>query len=277
MRAERFADFGPTVTGKVAGRLALPSSFSLRGATSTGFRAPTPGQQYAFNVTTAFIGGSLVNRGVVPPASAVAHARGGGQLQPERSAHYSLGLVRRLPRMQFAADFFLVDVSDRLALSREISLTPAEVELLLAEGIPEARNFPVFRFFVNDFATATRGVEVTWTWRIGQTTAGAAFNWTGTRLHSVAGTLIDAYRVATLKRELLARRWQAWARPRLGRWTLLARYSWFGAYWDAEDARNAHRLGVVLGPWPYPEYAGRGDHPDKIWPFGQDSRLFRSG
>ena len=258
VRAERFADFGGTLTGKAAGRVALPASFSLRAATSTGFRAPTPGQQHAFNVTTAFIGGHLVNRGVVPPASAVALARGGGQLQPERSAHYSLGLVRRLPRMQFAADFFLVDVSDRLALSREISLKAAEVEVLLAEGIPEARNFPVFRFFVNDFATATRGVDLTWTWRVASSTVGAAFNWTETRLHSLAGTVIDAYRVATLERELPARRWQAWARPVLGRWTLLARYSWFGAYWDAEDARNAHGLGVVSEPWLYPRYPGRG-------------------
>ena len=258
LRAERFADFGGTLTGKVAGRVALPGSLSLRGAASTGFRAPTPGQQHAFNVTTAFIGGHLVNRGVVPPTSAVALARGGGQLQPERSAHYSLGIVRQLPRMQLAADFFLVDVSDRLALSREISLAPAEVEVLLAEGIAEARNFPVFRFFVNDFATATRGVDLTWTWRVGASTVGAVFNWTATRLHSLSGTVIDAYRVATLERELPARRWQAWARPSFSRWTLTARYSWFGAYWDSEDARNAHALGVVAEPWLYPAYPGRG-------------------
>ena len=174
LRAEHFADFGVTLNGKVAGRLVLPASFALRGAVSTGFRAPTPGQQNSFNVTTAFIGGELVNRGVVPSTSSVALSRGGGQLQPEHSTHYSLGLVRQVQNMYFSVDGFWVDVSDRLALSREISLSPFEVDALLAEGIPEARNFPVFRFFVNDFATRTRGFDVTWHWDIGAGLVGAA-------------------------------------------------------------------------------------------------------
>ena len=87
LRFERFADFGATVNGKLAGRIGLPAQLALRAAVSTGFRAPTPGQQHAFNVTTAFLGGELVNRGVVPPTSAVAVARGGRQLEPERSVH----------------------------------------------------------------------------------------------------------------------------------------------------------------------------------------------
>ena len=115
LRLERFADFGATVNGKAAGRYALPAGLSVRAAASTGFRAPTPGQQHAFNVTTAFIGGRLVNCGVVPPTpptSAVAVEHGGRQLRPE--------------------------------------LTPDEVGVLLSEGIVEAGNFPVFRFFVKD-------------------------------------------------------------------------------------------------------------------------------
>ena len=72
-------------------RRALSDAVALRAAISTGFRAPTPGQQNAFNVTTAFIGGQLTNNGVVPATSAVAEARGGGQLQPEKSRNYSAG------------------------------------------------------------------------------------------------------------------------------------------------------------------------------------------
>ena len=100
LRLERFEDFGPTLNGKLSARLRLTEPVSLRAAASTGFRAATPGQQHAFNVTTAFIGGRLVNRGVVPATSAVAIARGGRQLQPERSVHYSVGVVGQLPRMQ---------------------------------------------------------------------------------------------------------------------------------------------------------------------------------
>ena len=75
----------PIPNGKIAGRFEFNEVFSVRGAVSSGFRAPTPGQQNAFNVTTAFIGGQLTNNGVVPSTSAVAIARGGGQLQPEKS------------------------------------------------------------------------------------------------------------------------------------------------------------------------------------------------
>ena len=93
VRFEDFDDFGTTTNGKVAARVALNDAVALRAAISTGFRAPTPGQQNAFNVTTAFIGGELTNQGVVPSTSKVAVARGGGQLQPEKSRNYSVGTV----------------------------------------------------------------------------------------------------------------------------------------------------------------------------------------
>ena len=151
VRFEDFDDFGTTVNGKVSGRLKLTGMAALRGAVSTGFRAPTPGQQHAFNVTTAFIGGQLTNQGVVPSTSAVAMARGGSQLQPETSVNYSLGVVLEKGPFTFTADYFRIDIDDRVALAQDIKLSDDEIETLLAEGIPEARNFPVFRFFLNDF------------------------------------------------------------------------------------------------------------------------------
>ena len=91
VRVEDFEDFGTTVNGKFTARAGLTEALSLRGGVSSGFRAPSPGQQNAFNVTTAFIGGQLTNNGVVPSTSAVAVARGGDQLQPEKSINYSAG------------------------------------------------------------------------------------------------------------------------------------------------------------------------------------------
>ena len=64
-RVENFEDFGTTYNGKISARAGLTDAFSLRAAVSTvstGFRAPTPGQQNAFNVTTAFIGGEMTNK-----------------------------------------------------------------------------------------------------------------------------------------------------------------------------------------------------------------------
>ena len=75
--------------------------------------------------------------------------------------------------MQVAIDAFRIDVSDRLALSQEVQLTPTEVDRSSSrKGSLEARNFPVFRFFVNDFATTTQGVDLTWTWQLDRHTVG---------------------------------------------------------------------------------------------------------
>ena len=258
IRFENFDDFGSTVNGKVSGRVKLTEVLALRGAASTGFRAPTPGQQNAFNVTTAFIGGQLTNNGVVPATSAVAMARGGGQLQPEKSFNMSGGAVIEKGAFTFTADFFRVRIEDRVALSQEVALTEPEIETLLAEGIPEARNFPVFRFFLNDFATLTQGVDLISTYAAGNTTISAVFNYTDTQLQDIQSSVIDRFRITTLEQGLPNTRWTISATHDARRWDLMARVNYFGKFWDSEDGRNA--VGLPGGPtasWLYPAYAGR--------------------
>ena len=257
VRLENYEDFGSTTNGKVSGRLKLTDAFSVRAAASTGFRAPTPGQQHAFNVTTAFIGGELTNSGVVPSTSAVAQARGGGQLQPEKSRNLSAGVVFERGPFSLTADFFQILVTDRLALAQEISLSEDEIQTLLAEGIPEARNFPVFRFFLNDFSTLTRGVDLIGTLAVGNTTFNAIFNVTDTELRDLDTSVIDEFRVNTLERGLPNTRWSASATHRAERWTATGRVNYFGEYWDSEDGRNANDLGEVAAPWLYPAYSGK--------------------
>ncbi len=257
LRLENFQDFGTTTNGKVSTRVALNDAFSLRAAISTGFRAPTPGQQNAFNVTTAFIGGQLTNQGVVPATSAVAMARGGGQLQPERSRNYSAGAVVDQGPFTFTADFFRIDIDDRVGLSQEISLTEDEIVVLLAEGIPEARNFPVFRFFLNDFSTTTQGLDLISTLAVGRTTLSAVFNYTDTALKNIQSSVIDDFRIATLEQGLPNTRWNFAVNHAADRWRLTTRVSYFGAYWDSEDGRNATDLGHVTAPWLYAPYSGK--------------------
>ena len=257
LRLENFQDFGTTTNGKVSTRVALNDAFSLRAAVSTGFRAPTPGQQNAFNVTTAFIGGQLTNQGVVPATSAVAMVRGGGQLQPERSRNYSAGAVVDQGPFTFTADFFRIDIDDRVGLSQEISLTEDEIVVLLAEGIPEARNFPVFRFFLNDFSTTTQGLDLISTLAVGRTTMSAVFNYTDTALKNIQSSVIDDFRIATLEEGLPNTRWNFAVNHAADRWRLTTRVSYFGAYWDSEDGRNATDLGHVTAPWLYAPYSGK--------------------
>ena len=238
-------------------RYALNEAFSLRAAVSTGFRAPTPGQQNAFNVTTAFIGGQLTNNGVVPSTSAVAMERGGGQLQPEKSRNYSAGAVVEQGPFTFTADYFRIDIRDRVALSQEIALTEDEILTLLAEGIPEARNFPVFRFFLNDFSTTTQGVDMISTLGLGNTTFSAVFNYTDTELKNIQSSVIDQFRIATLEQGLPNTRWNFSVNHAADRWRLMTRVSYFGAYWDSEDGRNAASAGDVMYSWLYSPYSGK--------------------
>ena len=247
VRFEDFSDFGRTTNGKISMRVGLTEAFSLRGAVSSGFRAPTPGQQNTFNVTTAFIGGQLTNNGVVPPTSAVAISRGGGQLQPEKSINYSTGAVFEQGPVTFTADYFRIDIDDRLALSQEIALTEPEILTLLAEGIPEARNFPVFRFFLNDFSTTTQGIDLISTVVAGRTTFSGVFNYTDTALKNLETSVIDEFRIYTLEQGLPKTRWNFTVNHAADRWNLMGRLSYFGSFWDSEDGRNA---GDVLDEKP---------------------------
>ena len=256
-RFERFDDFGATTNGKASARFGLTETFSLRGAVSTGFRAPTPGQQNAFNVTTAFINGELTNQGVVPATSQVATARGGGQLQPERSRNYSAGAVYDRGPFSFTADFFRIDISDRVALSQEIALSAGEIQVLLAEGIAEARNFPVFRFFLNDFSTTTQGIDLISTYTIGDTRLSAVYNYTGTVLKDIQTSVIDEFRIWTLEQGLPTTRWTVSVNHDAGPFTLMGRLNYFGQFWDSEDGRNASDLEHIGAPWLYPLYSGK--------------------
>ena len=258
VRFENFEDFGTTTNGKLAARVGLTDAFSLRGAVSSGFRAPTPGQQHAFNVTTAFIGGQLTNNGVVPATSAVAVARGGGQLQPEKSLNVSAGVVFEQGPFTFTADYFRINIDDRVALSQEIALSEPEILTLLEEGIPEARNFPVFRFFLNDFSTTTQGLDLISSLTAGRTTVSAVFNYTDTAVKNIESAVIDEFRVNTLERGLPNTRWNVSTIHRADRWSLMGRLNYFGRFWDSEDGRNAVDVaGGPAEPWLYPAYSGK--------------------
>ena len=186
-RDEYFEDFGTTVNGKVAARYGLTGALAVRGSVSTGFRAPTPGQQNAFNVSTQFAPDrrELVNNGTIPSTSEVAAIKGGKALDAETSVNVSFGLVVDASPFTLSADYFRIDLSDRLALSRTFALDPDEAARLVAEGITSAGNLANFRFFTNDFDTRTQGVDVVAAFvpagSGGSTELNLAFNYTHTR------------------------------------------------------------------------------------------------
>ena len=86
LRYEEFNDFGGTINYKLATTYGINENLKVRGSFNTGFRAPTPGQQNAFNVTTEFQADrmDLITRGVIPSTNPAAVLRGGEPLKPEK-------------------------------------------------------------------------------------------------------------------------------------------------------------------------------------------------
>jgi iron complex outermembrane receptor protein len=259
VRLEDFEDFGTTTNGKLAGLYKLTDAWRVRGSVSTGFRAPTPGQSNAHNVTTQFDvqAGELQEHGTIPPTSRVAQLRGGEPLVPEESINYALGAIFDDGPLSVTVDFYQINVDDRLTLSQNFTLTPAEIDQLLAEGITGAGDLNDFRFFVNDFDTRTRGVDVVATYTPKALRADTSFslvlNHTETGVTRYNPETLDAVRIRQLESALPETRCNLAIHQRLpGGASGLARVSYFGAWFDAEDGQTYQGKPIVDLEGSYP-------------------------
>ena len=267
VRYEDFDDFGTTTNYKVAANFRITDNFGVRGTVSTGFKAPTPGQSNAFNVSTEFdlVLQDLVNNGTVPSTSGPALLRGGKPLEPEESNNFTFGTFFNVGGLDVTIDYFQIEVDDRISLTQDFALTPAEVDQLIAEGITSAGNLANFRFFANDFDTETKGFDIVATypveWAAGDTVFGLSFNNTDTEVVN-PGTNIGATRIREYEEGLPETRYNISANHNMGDWRFLARVSYYDDWYDSEDGNvydgeylvdleGAYRindnLGVVLG------------------------------
>ncbi len=125
-RYEDFSDFGDTVNGKIAGRYDVTPDFALRGAVSTGFHAPTPGQANIQKITTTFDNdlGLQVESGTVPPVHPLAIAAGGSPLTEEQSTNVSLGFIAGIgAATSITADAYRIDIDDRIFKTQNLPST----------------------------------------------------------------------------------------------------------------------------------------------------------
>ena len=124
LRFEDFSDFGSTLNWKVAGRYDVSDDFVLRGAVSTGFHAPTPGQANVSTIITTFDGatGLQVEEGLVPPDHPDAIASGGSPLKEEESVNYSFGFTTSaIDNVNITVDFYHIEVDDRIYRTGDIT------------------------------------------------------------------------------------------------------------------------------------------------------------
>ncbi len=242
LRFEHFDLFGSTTNGKLSARFGLSDAVSVRGGISTGFRAPTPGQQNTLNVQTTIDPETLqlVDSANVPSTFLAAELKGGKPLEPETSVNTTAGLVVDTGPFTLTADYFRVDLSNRLALSQTFTLTDDERALLISEGIASAGTLAFFRFFINDFSSRNQGIDLVSTYTppglAGNTVFSFAMNYTHTEL-TTESALLTPGDVLGLERGVPRIRWNAAVNQRVGRVGLLGRLNYFGSWVDHFDAR----------------------------------------
>ena len=117
VRFEDFSDFGTTTNGKLAARFQIADAFAIRGAASTGFRAPTTGQSNVRNVSTGFTAGVLADEATLPPTHPISVQKGGVSLQPEESVNLTVGAVLAIGNLELTIDYFNIEVTDRISLA----------------------------------------------------------------------------------------------------------------------------------------------------------------
>ncbi len=206
VRHEDFSDFGGTTNWKLTGRYDVTDAFAIRGAVSTGFRAPTPGQSNAEQVTTSFINGQLRDTAVLSPNNPIAAFYGAEPLKPEESSNASLGFVFNQDKWLVTGDWYRIKTEDRLALSAFFTVSDADRARLVAGGNPEAASISEVQFFVNDFDTTTTGVDLVTSYESelfgAKTTYSLAGNWNRTEVDDFTPGIITPIRIKKLEESL---------------------------------------------------------------------------
>ncbi|WP_372915747.1 TonB-dependent receptor plug domain-containing protein [Sandarakinorhabdus sp.] len=188
-RYDYFNDFGSTFNGKFSARWAINDVIALRGAASTGFRAPTPGQQFTQNTQTNFPQGSPVPVAVqtARPDSISAQFYGAKELTPEKSTSFSGGfVVTPGGGFNLTVDAYNIVVKDRIGITSSINTTPADQQALLALGLTTALDLGQVNYFTNGFRTRTQGFDIVLSHRtdtaIGRFNSSLAVNYNRTKV-----------------------------------------------------------------------------------------------
>ncbi|NCT84982.1 MAG: TonB-dependent receptor [Comamonadaceae bacterium] len=158
LRAEHYSDFGSTTTAKLAGSYKVGRDFLLRGAASTGFRAPSLQQLYFSSTFTDFISGRPLDVVLAPNGSKITNAAGVPALKQEKSKNLTLGFtVKPSADTAVTVDLYQINIRDRIVLSGRFDADnyPALGAILQGLGVGQAQ------FFVNSVNTRTRGLDLT--------------------------------------------------------------------------------------------------------------------
>ena len=166
LRYDNYKGFGDTVNFKLAGNWSVTDDVSLRGAMSTGFRAPSMQQLYFNNISTQFVvgeNGTLVAEevGTFRNDSTLAQSIGIPKLKEEKSQNLSMGIVYNVTdNINVTLDYYSIDIDDRIVISNRLGkgLSDTLDAALVSSGAGAGQ------FFLNGADTETQGIDFVATW-----------------------------------------------------------------------------------------------------------------
>ena len=254
--AGRYENFdkpiGESVNGKVSARWQVLGMLAMRGAVSSGFRAPTPGQANVNKITTSFQDGMLIDDATFPgyhPASAFF---GASDLTPEKSVNYSAGIVFNVAEVDVTVDYYRIKMQDRIVRSSRFNVA----EELAKRGITRAEfdaavgpnQISVLRFYTNDFDTTTQGVDVVATYPLQSLAGFTQFtlvgNWNKTEVDSRTPEFISDKLVRQIEDGLPQFRFSLTADHNWGPWRFLSRLYYYD---DFRDYPTDGSFGLTAG------------------------------
>lgn len=186
-RFEDYSDFGSNFSWKLSSRYRITEKITVRGAYSTGFRAPSLPQKYFSAFTLQFItldNGEIdgVNIAHLDDDSFVTRQFGIPNLRPETSTNISLGATARFGRLSLTADLYQIDIEDRIGITGRFNggQDPRFAAILDPAGLSQVQ------FLTNAVDTRTRGVDVVGNYQFllpnGSFTLNLGANFTETRV-----------------------------------------------------------------------------------------------
>ena len=236
-RYEDYDDFGDTLNGKLAARWQWTDSFALRGSLSTGFRVPTVGQANLIDVTSAYDeDGNLVNNGTLPPTHPASMQLGSTPLEPETSSNITIGAMFDVGNMNVSFDYYRIKMQDRIALTRQATLTEDQRDELIRENVPGADAIRTVRYFANDFDTTTQGIDLVADYITkglgGDMHFTLAANWNDTSVDKFNPNGIDDKRINQVERNLPKFRTTLTAELLRDPWRFLGRLRYYGDFFE---------------------------------------------
>jgi len=238
VRFEDYDSFGNATVYKLNGIYKLTDSFSVRATFGSGFHAPSPGQNNVQVLTTNFIAGVSVQTGTYPVTSAIAQFYGAQSLKPEESDNYGVGFVfSPTDKIQLTADFYRIDVSDRIYISQAFTVTAEDIAAL-----PELAAVGVngnVQYFTNALDTKTQGVDLIGTWRtdLGAGNLGLtlAYNYNENEVTKFTPGTINDLQISTAENLAPNHRVNLQAGWTVGNWAINAVERYYGDWSDEID------------------------------------------